>query len=90
MTSFVLGAIFVYTVITSQWGLMTIAIVLIALVLVGLNALQRIENQAEQSHGTNEQIVTELNSLKELVESVRQDTNDIEQRLERLEERELP
>lgn len=82
--------VIMYSLITYQWVLTIIAIVFIALAIIVLDGIRRIENQAERFHSTGDQIAIELDSLKEMVESTKQDTRAIKECLERLEKRRLP
>ncbi len=73
-------AVFVYGLITFQWMLMIIAIVLIALAFVVLDMLRWIEDRTER-------FVAELTALKDEVAAVGQDIRAIR---EELEEKKLP
>jgi uncharacterized ion transporter superfamily protein YfcC len=68
-------AVFVYGLITFQWMLMIIAIVLIALAFVVLDMLRWIEDRTEQ-------FVADLTALKDEVAAVGQDVRAIREELE--------
>ena len=79
----------VYGILTLQWVSMLIAIIFIAFVLVMSDILREVKAQREQFNSFNECISTDINCLKESVESIKYDICEIKQILDKMEKRNL-
>ena len=80
---FILSVILVlFGAITSQWILMIIFVILIALVLVCSDVLQWVKTQTDQLSINNESIAIDIKSMKGSIELIKHDIYEIKQSLE--------